>query len=93
MPRHPYTEALLSAAPRPDPKLRDSSDRILLNSDVADAANLPPGCSFNPRCRYATNLCRVERPPLRPIGHDGQAAACHYADTLHLRGVATTAAA
>ena len=50
-PRHPYTEALLSAVPKPDPRLR--SDRIVLQGEVADPANAPPGCHFHPRCQYA----------------------------------------
>ena len=61
-PRHPYTEALLSAVPKPDPRVR--ADRIILQRDVADAANPPPGCYFHPRCRYAVERCRVEAPPL-----------------------------
>ncbi|RYG67436.1 glucosamine-6-phosphate deaminase [bacterium] len=84
-PRHPYTEALLSAVPRPDPRLRRKGDRIRLPGEVADVTNLPPGCAFHPRCRYATDLCRVETPPLRPLGN-GQSAACHYADKLELAG-------
>src|SRR5438309_2621073 len=50
-PKHPYTEALLSAVPKPDPRLR--ADRIILQGDVADPANTPPGCHFRPRCKYA----------------------------------------
>ncbi len=84
-PRHPYTEALLSAVLKPDPSLRRSSQRIHLEGDVADPANPPPGCAFHPRCRYAKDLCRIETPALRPIG-DGQLAACHFADELALAG-------
>ena len=84
-PKHPYTEALLSAVPRPDPRLRRQGERIRLQGEVADLANLPSGCAFHPRCRYATDLCRKETPPLRPLGN-GQAAACHYAETLELTG-------
>jgi peptide/nickel transport system ATP-binding protein len=84
-PRHPYTEALLSAVPRPDPRLRRQGDRIRLAGEVADLANLPPGCAFHPRCRYATELCRKETPPLRALG-GGQSSACHYAETLELTG-------
>lgn len=84
-PRHPYTEALLSAVPRPDPRLRRKGDRIRLPGEVADVTNLPPGCAFHPRCRYATDLCRTETPALRDL-RKGQSAACHYADKLELAG-------
>jgi peptide/nickel transport system ATP-binding protein len=84
-PRHPYTEALLSAVPKPDPRLRGRGRRILLSGEVADPANPPPGCTFHPRCRYATDRCRTEVPALRSIG-DGRLAACHYAEELTLRG-------
>ncbi|MFP9139250.1 ABC transporter ATP-binding protein [Devosia sp. XGJD_8] len=85
VPKHPYTEALLSAVPRPDPRLRRKGDRIRLPGEVADVTNLPTGCAFHPRCRYATDLCRAETPPFRELG-EGQSAACHYADTLQLAG-------
>jgi peptide/nickel transport system ATP-binding protein len=68
-PRHPYTEALLSAVPVPDPRQR--AQRIVLEGDVADPSNLPSGCHFNPRCRYATDQCREQTPALDPVeaGH------------------------
>ena len=83
-PRHPYTEALLSAVPKPDPRLR--AQRIVLEGDVADAAHPPAGCYFHPRCRYAVDRCRTEPPLLAPVepGHD---VACHRARELTLRGV------
>jgi peptide/nickel transport system ATP-binding protein len=84
-PRHPYTEALLSAVPKPDPRLR--ARRIVLEGDVADAANPPPGCHFHPRCPYAAPVCRVETPALAPI-EEGHLVACHRAAELQLRGVA-----
>lgn len=84
-PRHPYTEALLSAVPAPDPTAH--SQRIVLQGDIPDPAHAPAGCSFHPRCRYAQSLCAAETPPLRNLG-DGHLAACHFADTLHLRGIA-----
>jgi len=83
-PRHPYTEALLSAVPKTDPRLR--TKRIVLEGDVADPANPPSGCYFHPRCRYARDRCRVESPQLRDIGA-GHIVACHYADELSLRGI------
>jgi len=84
-PRHPYTEALLSAVPKADPRLK--SKRIMLEGDVADPANPPSGCYFHPRCRYAADVCRSEAPALRNVG-GGHIVACHLADKLALRGVA-----
>ncbi|HHX45456.1 MAG TPA: dipeptide ABC transporter ATP-binding protein [Chloroflexi bacterium] len=83
-PMHPYTEALLSAVPRPDPRLR--SERILLAGDVADPANPPSGCYFHPRCRYATEQCKVEAPTLHEV-EPGHHVACHRARELDLVGV------
>ena len=85
-PRHPYTEALLSAVPVPDPRLRDPGRRIALKGDVPDPANPPSGCHFHPRCPYAMEICRVEYPPFREVS-PGHYAACHQAETLKLRGV------
>ena len=89
-PKHPYTEALLSAAPNPEPRLRDKKARIVLGGRVADPANPPSGCYFHPRCRYAESVCKNEEPPLVNIGKDNGAehlVACHFADKLELRGV------
>ena len=85
-PRHPYTEALLSAVPVPDPRRR--SRRIVLAGDVADPANVPPGCPFHPRCAYAVERCRVEPPALRELA-PGHRASCHRAEELSLAGVGT----
>ena len=71
-PLHPYTRALLSAAPKPDPDTR--MDRIILEGEVPNPANPPSGCHFHPRCAYATQRCRQEAPPLREIG--GRCVAC-----------------
>jgi peptide/nickel transport system ATP-binding protein len=84
-PLHPYTEALLSALPIPDPSRRRQGRRIRLPGEVADPANRPPGCSFHPRCRFATERCRSTPPPLRDLG--GRSVACHYAEELVLKGV------
>jgi peptide/nickel transport system ATP-binding protein len=84
-PRHPYTEALLSAVPKPDPRLR--ARRIVLEGEVADAANPPPGCHFHPRCSYAVDRCRAETPALEAVA-PGHFVACHRARELTLRGVA-----
>ena len=85
-PRHPYTEALLSAVPKPNPDLRGKGKRILLKGDVADPANPPAGCYFHPRCQYVQDRCRTEAPALRDIG-GGHIVACHFAGELSLRGV------
>jgi peptide/nickel transport system ATP-binding protein len=83
-PLHPYTEALLSAVPNPDPDRR--SQRIILEGEVADPANPPSGCYFHPRCRYAQERCKSELPPLRTLG-DGRQTACHFAGELNLNGI------
>lgn len=83
-PKHPYTEALLSAVPKPDPRRR--SERIVLEGDVADPAHPPSGCYFHPRCRYAKDKCKVESPVLREV-EPGHSAACHFAEELTLRGI------
>ena len=86
-PQHPYTEALLSAVPKPDPRLRRRKQRIVLEGEVADPANPPSGCYFHPRCRYAKDRCRQETPALRLV-QPGHFAACHFAEELTLQGVA-----
>ena len=76
-PAHPYTQALISAVPVPDPDRAAGRKRIVLTGDVPSPMNPPQGCRFHPRCRYATDLCRTERPVLRPLA-DGRHVACHY---------------
>jgi oligopeptide/dipeptide ABC transporter ATP-binding protein len=83
-PMHPYTEALLAAVPAPDPARR--GHRRVAQGEVADPANPPPGCAFHPRCPYATEQCRVERPVLTPLS-DGRWVSCHRAQELELAGV------
>ena len=83
-PLHPYTEALLSAVPKPDP--RRKSERVLLEGEVADPANPPSGCYFHPRCRYAKANCKTDTPALREV-LPGRFAACHYSEELKLRGI------
>jgi peptide/nickel transport system ATP-binding protein len=89
-PRHPYTEALLSAVPKPDPRLRSSGSqgprRIVLEGEVADPANPPPGCYFHPRCRYATEVCRIQTPVEEEIS-PRHFVSCHRAREISLRGV------
>ena len=84
-PSHPYTESLMSSAPRPVAG-EDKTQRILLEGEVADPSQLPQGCAFHPRCRYCQSICKTETPPLREIGN-GHLTACHFAETLNLRGV------
>jgi oligopeptide/dipeptide ABC transporter ATP-binding protein len=83
-PRHPYTEALLSAVPVPDPRRR--AQRIVLEGDVADPSNVPSGCPFHPRCRYATDRCKVETPELNEIA-PRHWVRCLRAGELSLSGV------
>jgi oligopeptide transport system ATP-binding protein len=73
----PYTEALLSAVPIPDPDLSDQRERIVLEGDVPSPINPPSGCRFHPRCRYATDICKQVEPPLVDYGN-GHLAACHH---------------
>ncbi len=83
-PQHPYTEALLSAIPNPDPRRR--SKRIVLQGDVADPAHPPSGCYFHPRCQYAKDQCKTETPGLRKVGNN-RLVACHFAEELGLKGI------
>ncbi|WP_309122833.1 oligopeptide/dipeptide ABC transporter ATP-binding protein [Paenibacillus sp.] len=83
-PRHPYSEALMSAVPQPDPERK--KERIILEGEVPNPANPPSGCHFHPRCPYKTERCALEAPRLQEIG-EGHHAACHYAEQLTLRGV------
>lgn len=74
-PKHPYTQALLSAIPIPDANRK--RNRIILEGDVPSAYNPPSGCKFHTRCPYAEERCRTEVPVLRPVGEEGHLAACH----------------
>jgi peptide/nickel transport system ATP-binding protein len=85
-PRHPYTEALLSAVPVADPRAQRRRERIRLQGDVPSPAAPPPGCTFHPRCRYALPICARETPPLEEVA-PGAWAACHRARELSLVGV------
>jgi peptide/nickel transport system ATP-binding protein len=83
-PRHPYTEALLSAVPTTDPDLK--SNRIILEGDVPSPANPPSGCKFHPRCRFAKDICSQQNPDWREISPDHWVA-CHLTDELTLSGI------
>ncbi len=80
-PMHPYTQALLSSAPVPDPDTERQRQRILLGGEVPSAVNPPTGCRFHPRCPIGSEeeICRTQEPPLeqKPSGH---AVACHFAE-------------
>lgn len=79
-PRHPYTSALLSAVPIPDPDASDARRQVVLTGDVPSPASPPPGCHFHPRCPKAEDTCRTAAPPLETKRDDpaSHRAACHY---------------
>jgi peptide/nickel transport system ATP-binding protein len=83
-PKHPYTEALLSAVPRPTPF--EPFEPVVLPGEVASPANPPTGCYFHPRCRYKVDRCVHETPPLREV-EAGHWVSCHRAEELTLAGV------
>jgi peptide/nickel transport system ATP-binding protein len=83
-PRHPYTAALMKAVPFPDPRV--PSGNVALQGEVPNPANPPSGCYFHPRCPFVVDVCRTERPELRPVA-PGHVARCHRADELALEGV------
>jgi oligopeptide/dipeptide ABC transporter ATP-binding protein len=87
-PKHPYTEALMSAVPVPDPSW--AVERILLEGDVPSPVAPPPGCYFHPRCRYAKDICKTEEPEYRDLG-GLHFATCHFADTLDLQPIKSEA--
>jgi len=78
-PLHPYTQALLSAIPRPDPRVRKT--RMLLAGDVPSPFAPPPGCRFHTRCPFEQDRCRKEEPILRDAGN-GHRVACHFYETI-----------
>lgn len=83
-PAHPYTEALVSAVPPADPDIR--MNRIILEGDVPNPASPPSGCVFHPRCRYAEDVCKTDKPDLTLMA-DGRLCRCHFAAELELQGI------
>ena len=86
-PKHPYTEALMSAIPVPDPQLREQRQYIILEGEVPSARRPPPGCPFHTRCRYAQDRCSIDVPPLKPLpespDNGGQhLSACFYPERV-----------
>jgi oligopeptide transport system ATP-binding protein len=81
-PLHPYTQALLSAIPVPDPEKEDKRKRLILEGDVPSPANPPQACRFHPRCRYASEICEQEDPEFRDLGNEEVPhwVACHHAE-------------
>jgi oligopeptide/dipeptide ABC transporter ATP-binding protein len=84
-PQHPYTEALLSAIPIPDPRLRDQRQHIILEGEIPSARKPPPGCSFHPRCRYAEAICSRDEPLLRLLPGAERQVACHFPERVQLQ--------
>lgn len=87
-PKHPYTEALLSAVPKSEPE--EIRNRIILQGEIPNPINPPTGCLFHPRCRYAKQICKQTIPLLAEVS-PGHFAACHFAKELNLRGITVDA--
>ncbi len=81
-PKHPYTQALLSAVPIPDPKVEKRRQRIILAGDLPSPVNIPKGCRFHTRCPLARAICREVEPPFEDKTGTGHFAACHFSDQV-----------
>jgi len=81
---HPYSHALLSAVPFPNPKFRKTKQRVILKGEVPSPRNVPRGCVFHPRCSFKTTICQKEVPQLRPTDPEdpGHLTACHHAENV-----------
>jgi len=75
-PLHPYTQALLSCVPIPDPEIEEKRERIILSGDIPSPMNPPSGCHFHPRCHLSEDICEIEYPPIRKIS-ETRSVACH----------------
>ena len=91
-PMHPYTKALLSAVPTPDPVAAKTQKRIVLEGDVPSPLDPPTGCTFHPRCLFATELCTTSAPELRELGGSHKVA-CHHAEEILETGAASDSSA
>ncbi|MDF1501009.1 MAG: ABC transporter ATP-binding protein [Anaerolineales bacterium] len=86
-PKHPYTEALMSAIPIPDPDIRAREDQIILKGEIPSPRNPPAGCPFHPRCRYAEKRCGSEIPLLRVLPDTNHQVACHFPEKVQARPI------
>lgn len=78
-PLHPYTKALLSAIPIPDPQIEEKKERIKMKGEIPSPVNPSTGCRFQNRCKYATEKCRIEEQKLRLVGEEHYVA-CHFVE-------------